>query len=105
MGSDSDLHALVDEIRQTSGAIERGDSAVKKRVDKLEKSINELYLKTSRPGAQFVADDDDALARKSATEMCRNMSRSLPATRRLPSADHGLDLKNSSNSAAGSGLA
>jgi HK97 family phage major capsid protein len=70
MGSE-DLSALVDEIRQASGAFERGDSAVNKRVDKLETSINELFRKTSRPGADWVADDDAAFARKSAIEMCR----------------------------------
>jgi hypothetical protein len=56
MGSE-DLSVLVDEIRQASGAIERGDSAVNKRVDKLENSVNELYRKTSRPGVDWVADD------------------------------------------------
>jgi phosphate uptake regulator len=70
MGSNSDLTALVDEIQQASGAFERGDSAVNKRVDKLENSINELYRKTSRPGAEYV-DDDSTFAHKSATEMCR----------------------------------
>jgi hypothetical protein len=54
----SDLSALVDEIRQASGAIERGDSAVNKRVDKLEDCVNELYRKTSRPG--FGTSDSDA---------------------------------------------
>jgi hypothetical protein len=43
----SDFSALVDEIGQASGAIERGDSAVNKRVDKLEDCVNELYRKTS----------------------------------------------------------
>jgi HK97 family phage major capsid protein len=71
MASDTDLTALVDEIRQASGAFERGDNAVNRRVDKLETSINELFRKTSRPGADWVADDDAAFACKSATEMCK----------------------------------
>jgi hypothetical protein len=56
MASDTDLTALVDEIRQASGAFERGDNAVNRRVDKLETSINELFRKTSRPGAEWVVD-------------------------------------------------
>jgi HK97 family phage major capsid protein len=71
MSSESDLTALVDEIRQASGAFERGDNGVNRRVDKLEISIDELYRKTSRPGAEYVVEDDAALARKSASEMCK----------------------------------
>jgi hypothetical protein len=71
MASNSDLTALVDEIPQASGAFERGDNAFNRRVDKLENSINDLYLKTSRPGFGGHDGDDTNFDSKSATEMRR----------------------------------
>jgi len=39
------------------------------RIDQIEKSVNELFKKVSRPGFSAERDDDD-LARKDATQLC-----------------------------------
>jgi HK97 family phage major capsid protein len=67
----TEIAELVAEIKTASTAIANGDSAVQKRVDKHEEAINELFKKTSRPGAEWAVDDDATFARKSAVEMCK----------------------------------
>ncbi|HEY2526649.1 MAG TPA: hypothetical protein VGJ20_01675 [Xanthobacteraceae bacterium] len=68
----------------TSGAnastgFEQGDARIGKRLDQIEKSVNELYLKSGRPGAEWRCYDD--IERKDAIELCaiRHFDRSPKA--------------------------
>ena len=66
------LGGLVQEIRQASENLTQGDAATVKRFEKVEASINELYLKAHRPGAAWESKEDDIAERKSAVELCHN---------------------------------
>jgi hypothetical protein len=50
MGYEPGLGGLVEQIKQASENIADGDARMNKRLDGIEKSINELYLKHGRPG-------------------------------------------------------
>lgn len=64
-----ELHQLIDEIRQARAGLDRGDAKTNGRIDQIEKSVNALFKKVSRPGFSAERDDDD-LARKDATQLC-----------------------------------
>jgi hypothetical protein len=49
---------LVDQIKDASASTAQSDTAFNTRLDGFEKSLNELYLKTCRPG--FGGDRDNA---------------------------------------------
>ena len=68
--SGENLGDLVREIRQASLNFERTDSALGKRMDGFEKSLNELHLKSNRPGG-YVADADEVAECKDAVEFCK----------------------------------
>lgn len=64
------LANLVEQIKDASRNIEQGDAKFANRLDAIEKSVNDLYLKTQRPGG-FSGDSDDVITeRKSAIELC-----------------------------------
>jgi hypothetical protein len=71
MSDYSGLGALVGEIREASQNIADADARTDRRLDGIEKSINELYLKTSRPAGYSGDCDGEVSERKSAVEMCR----------------------------------
>jgi hypothetical protein len=50
--------ALVEEIKQASETIAESDCRMAERLDGIEKSVNELYRKTARPGWGGGHDDD-----------------------------------------------
>jgi len=54
------LHALVNEIKQVGADIADSDARMKGRVDSVEKSVNELFKRVSRPGQERVFDDGAA---------------------------------------------
>ena len=58
-----ELHQLIDEIRQVRAGLDRGDVKTNGRIDQIEKSVNELFKKVSRPGFSAERDDDDLAAR------------------------------------------
>lgn len=62
MSSMSGVSDLVAQIRATSQNIEQGDNKFGRRLDQIEKSINELFLKTGRPGGFGGSRDDDERA-------------------------------------------
>jgi hypothetical protein len=64
------LGDLVEQIKETSQSIERSDNTFTKRLDGIEQSVNTLFRKVGRPGADGGADDA-SFERKSAIEMCR----------------------------------
>jgi HK97 family phage major capsid protein len=70
MSDYSELGALVEEIKAASETIAESDAQNARRLETIEKNINELYLKTQRPGWGGGHDDDVAFERRSATEMC-----------------------------------
>jgi hypothetical protein len=59
---------LVAEVRKAAADMAAGDDKHSARMDALEKSVNELYKRAQRPGAEYVPDNIDE--RKSATEWC-----------------------------------
>ena len=60
------LGSLVAEIRQASENITGGDARMNQRLDGIERSANELYLKQGRPGTAWETKDDDIAERKDA---------------------------------------
>jgi hypothetical protein len=70
MSDMSGLGDLVDQIKETTHDIKRADDAFGKRLADVEKSINDLYRKTSRPGG-FSADLAATDERRDAVELCR----------------------------------
>lgn len=66
------LSDLIAEIRQArddlGGMLDTRDNRFTKRFEAIESSINNLYLKTSRPGRERVSDDADE--RKDAHDLC-----------------------------------
>ncbi len=76
------LSDLVREIKQASENIEMGDARTAERIEGLEKHINELYKKTSRPGGFDGYREDELYERKSAVEMCK-----MRHNERLPKSD------------------
>jgi HK97 family phage major capsid protein len=64
------LGDLVAQIREASQNIEAGDARMGQRLDGIEKSINELFLK-SRPSGSAGDYDGEVSERKSVVEMCR----------------------------------
>jgi len=66
----AELADLVAEIKAASANIANGDSWINKRVDQIEKSLNEIYRKVNRPGAERT-DDEEVAERKEAIGLCR----------------------------------
>ena len=66
------LGALVQEIRQASENISAGDARMNQRLDGIERSVNELYLKANHPGATWETKDDEVAERKDAMGLCYN---------------------------------
>jgi len=68
MGMDIGLAELMKQAKEIRDAIGTADDLRQQRLDAVEKSINELYLRTNRPGPDRggVAD----IERKSAVEFC-----------------------------------
>lgn len=60
---------LIDEIRLASSTIERGNDLIGRRVDQVERSINEVMRRTGRPGAEHRGVDDSD-ERKDARDLC-----------------------------------
>jgi hypothetical protein len=68
---DGGLGALVSEIKQASENITQADANNARRLESIEGSINDLYRKVGRPGAEG-GRDDVTFERKDATEMCKS---------------------------------
>jgi hypothetical protein len=68
MSNYAGLADLVEQIKQASANVTVADARNAKRLDLIEESVNELYLRQNRPGG--AVDDDATFERKSATEMC-----------------------------------
>ena len=64
-----ELGDLIKEIRETSARVSERDTAAMQRIAAVEKSVNEIFLKTNRPGFGGARDDD--IERKDAVEFCR----------------------------------
>lgn len=63
------LGSLVAEIKEASRNIELGDAETNKKLAAFEKSLNELWLRTGRPGREWHSDDD--IERKDAIGLCQ----------------------------------
>lgn len=70
MSDYSGLGDLVDQIKEVSRNIELGDARTDQRLDAIEKSIDDLYLKTGRPGGYGGGRDNADFARKDAAGLC-----------------------------------
>jgi hypothetical protein len=68
MSSHAGLGDLVEQIRATSRDIAQADTRNSKRLDSIEQSVNELYKRSGRPGAEICDDGDE---RKSAIGLCQ----------------------------------
>ena len=86
--SGAGLPQLVQEIKLASENIRKSDDAnryklenLESRYAALENSVNDLYKRTGRPGAEWTADDA-SFERKSAIEMCKTRH-----NERLPKSD------------------
>jgi HK97 family phage major capsid protein len=64
-----ELAELVREAKGIRDAIGTADDARSRRLDAVEKSVNERYLKANRPGLSGAGHDD--IERKDAIEFCR----------------------------------
>jgi hypothetical protein len=68
---DGNLAELVREVRKASLSFETGDRKTGARIDEIERLVNQLMVKSNRPGSSSWQTSDDELAeRKSAAEMC-----------------------------------
>jgi HK97 family phage major capsid protein len=74
----TEVAELVAEIKAASENIAAADAhnkqaltRIETKQESLETSVNDIWKRISRPGAEHVVDDDAALARKSASELCR----------------------------------
>jgi hypothetical protein len=63
------LPQLVQEIKLASENIRKTDDVNREKLENIEQSINELYRRTGRPGAEISNDGDE---RKCAIEMCKS---------------------------------
>jgi hypothetical protein len=59
MSDHSGLADLVGQVRDASRSIEASDTKMGQRLDGIERSLNELYIKTQRP-VGYSADCDEA---------------------------------------------
>ena len=72
MSYEGGLNSVVAEIRQASENITAGDAPMNQRLDGIERSVNELFLKQGRPGASWESKDDEVAERKEAIGLCQN---------------------------------
>jgi hypothetical protein len=86
MSDHSGVAGLVAEIRDASRNIERADARKDKRLDSIEQSVNELYKRAGRPGAELTASDE-AAEHKSAIGLCQ-IHKSLVAEGDVTAADY-----------------
>jgi HK97 family phage major capsid protein len=61
----------VEEIKAARDSLEKGDGRTNARIDGIEQSLNALFKKVNRPGAEAAANDNEVLERKSAIGLCR----------------------------------
>jgi hypothetical protein len=71
MSDYSGLGDLVDQIKDASASIAQSDTAFNTRLNGFEKSLNELYLKTCRPGFDG-GHDNASFERKEAIDFCKS---------------------------------
>jgi hypothetical protein len=86
MSNQAGLGDLVQQTREASANITLADAKHDKRLDGIEASINELFKKTQRPGAEWTASDEVA-ERKSAVGLCQ-IHRGLVAEGDATAADY-----------------
>lgn len=79
MSNYAGLSDLVAQIKEASGNLAAGDARTDARLKQIEREINQLYLKSGRPGAEWRNCDD--LERKDAIGLCeiRHFDRSPKA--------------------------
>jgi hypothetical protein len=58
MSNMAGLGDLVAQIKEASRSIEQGEARVGNRLNSIEASVNELYKRTGRPGAEWTASDE-----------------------------------------------
>ena len=69
MGMELSLSDILKDVRTASANIDAHNTATTQRIEAVEKSVNELYLKANRPG--FGGDRDGDVERKDAAQLCR----------------------------------
>jgi hypothetical protein len=70
MAHENSLAELMSEIKTVGAGIIAGDTRTNARIDALQKSLDALYLRVGRPGAEAANDNAD-LQRKDAIELCK----------------------------------
>jgi HK97 family phage major capsid protein len=84
--SGAGLAQLVQEIKLASANIRTADDETRRQIRAIEESVNDLYRKVGRPGAEWSAGDE-AAERKSAVELCR-IQKNLVAEGDVHTADY-----------------
>src|SRR5262249_41990616 len=69
MAQETSLAALVEEVRKAAASMADGDERLRARVDTIEKSVNEIYRRVQRPGADNSGTDSGDV-RKEASDFC-----------------------------------
>jgi hypothetical protein len=66
-----ELYELAEEISKAGESLETGDTKTNARIDGIEKSVDALFRRVNRPGAEGAANDNEVLLRKDAIGLCR----------------------------------
>ena len=66
-----ELYELAEEISKARESLETGDTKTNARIDGIEKSVDALFRRVNRRGAEGAANDNEVLLRKDAIGLCR----------------------------------
>jgi hypothetical protein len=84
------------QIKQASENIADSDARTARRIERIEKSVNDIYLKVNRPGGSWhTADDDEVSERKFRNRVKRSS----------PTCLHGLSVRTAGNSSTANQMA